>query len=174
MTDANVLLTDVATVSEADLREVSQRLGLTIKEEETEDYLKLMGQFKQSLDMVMSFPGMYLVVVALSRCLRRPADHLPPVDYDVFPRYNIRVPPDAENALKGWATKVSVSGRRGGCLEGKTICLKDNICLAGVPCQFGTDVVSDFVRAYPPLKCCRLASHDRRSQHGRHYRDAHP
>ncbi|KAI5834251.1 amidase signature enzyme [Schizophyllum commune Tattone D] len=128
MTDANVLLTDVATVSEADLREASQRLGLTIKEEETEDYLKLMGQFKQSLDMVMSFP-----------------DHLPPVDYDVFPRYNIRVPSDAENALKGWATKVSVSGRRGGCLEGKTICLKDNICLAGVPCQFGTDVVSDFV-----------------------------
>ena len=44
MTDANVLLTDVATVSEADLREVSQRLGLTIKEEETEDLGEFVAQ----------------------------------------------------------------------------------------------------------------------------------
>ncbi|KAL1744951.1 amidase signature domain-containing protein [Schizophyllum fasciatum] len=128
MTDENVLLTEVMMVSADDLREASQRLGLTVKADETEDYRKLMGQFKQSLDRVMAAP-----------------DYLPTDNQDVYPRYNIRVPPDAENALKGWACKVSVTGKRGGCLEGKTICLKDSICLAGVPCQFGTDVVSNFV-----------------------------
>lgn len=128
MTDANVLLTRVVQVSKDDLRDASQRLGLAIKEEEEDDYLKLMGQFKQSLDAVMNVP-----------------DYLPPVDHERFPRHIIWTPTDTENELNGWACKVNITGRRGGALEGRTICLKDSICLADVPCRFGTDVITDFV-----------------------------
>lgn len=73
-------------------------------------------------------------------------DNLPTVDITEFPRLDVRAVPDADNHLRGWAWKATVKGRVGGSLSGKTICLKDNICLAGVPCLFGTNAIKDFIR----------------------------
>ena len=67
------------------------------------------------------------------------------------------------NPYNAWATKTTVKGAKGGLLADKTLVLKaslahgfthevrahagvqDNICLAGVPCEFGTKVFSDWV-----------------------------
>jgi Asp-tRNA(Asn)/Glu-tRNA(Gln) amidotransferase A subunit family amidase len=32
--------------------------------------------------------------------------------------------------------------------KGKTLCLKDNICLAGVPLTFGTKALEDYIREW--------------------------
>lgn len=76
----------------------------------------------------------------------RHSDYTPVVDYDRFPRTDVHVPKDEDNPRRGWACKATVQGAPEGILKGKTVCLKDNICMAGVLCQFGTAVVTDFIR----------------------------
>lgn len=60
-----------------------------------------------------------------------------------------RPAPD-ENPYNAWATKVtvenaSVEEASTGPLAGKKVILKDNICLAGVPCDFGTKVFENWI-----------------------------
>jgi amidase len=85
------------------------------------------------------------------------SDYIPPVLYDLYPRTDIeKFGPghNQDNDLRGWACKVTIKGKQGGILDGKRVCLKDNICLAGVPCQFGTSVVEDFVRMFQIIFSC--------------------
>jgi len=65
-----------------------------------------------------------------------------PVKYPRTPGYR----PDAkENPLNAWAWKREVKGKKQGPLAGRTIALKDNISLAGVPLSNGTSVLDGFV-----------------------------
>lgn len=111
-----------------DLAFVEQRLNLTIKPEQRDDYLAIITTTDNAARAVMDMP-----------------DFTPPVDYGRFPRTGIYTPANEDNPRRGWACKATVKGAPEGLLKGKTICLKDNICLAGVPCRFGTDVVKDFI-----------------------------
>lgn len=47
-----------------------------------------------------------------------------------------------ENPLNGWASKFTLKDKmrtsNTGLLEGRSVVLKDNICVAGVPCGLGT------------------------------------
>ncbi|KAJ3559132.1 hypothetical protein NM688_g529 [Phlebia brevispora] len=74
---------------------------------------------------------------------------LPPVDYTRFPRKDISKPPPEENAYNAWSAKATVvsTGPEAtlGPLAGRKVILKDNVCLAGVPCEFGTAVFSDWI-----------------------------
>jgi len=54
-------------------------------------------------------------------------------------------PSPEENRFGGWAWKCSVKARSGGILSGKTIALKDNIALAGVPMTLGTTAMKNFI-----------------------------
>ncbi|KAK0498835.1 amidase signature enzyme [Armillaria luteobubalina] len=112
-----------------DLTLVEQRLNLTIKPEQRDDYLALITATDNAAKAVMDMP----------------VDFAPLVDYGRFPRTDIYILANEINPRRGWAYKATVRGAPEGLLKGKTICLKDNICLAGVPCQFGTDVVKDFI-----------------------------
>ncbi|KAK7025456.1 hypothetical protein VNI00_015984 [Paramarasmius palmivorus] len=111
-----------------DLIGIEQRLDLHVAPQEREDYLQLLAATDAAAQEVL---GMN--------------DYLPPVDLERFPRTNVHVPPDTENELRGWACKATVRGAQGGILEGRRVCLKDSICLAGVPCRFGTAVFEGFV-----------------------------
>lgn len=70
------------------------------------------------------------------------ADHLPQVRYPRTPGYR---PSHAENPLGAWAAKTEVKGAPYGPLAGKTIALKDNICLAGVPMMNGSSTLEGYV-----------------------------
>ncbi|KAK8844592.1 hypothetical protein IAR55_006439 [Kwoniella newhampshirensis] len=76
-------------------------------------------------------------------------DYVPEVDEERFPRNEVFRPSKAENEWGAWAWKVTVGGEAagggGGLLKGKTVCLKDNIALKGVPCLLGTDVIQDWI-----------------------------
>ncbi|MEX0430646.1 amidase [Spiribacter insolitus] len=71
------------------------------------------------------------------------ADERLPVKY---PRLEIGYRPTGDdNPLNGWSWKCSVPGAEEGPLVGRTVALKDNISLAGVPMLNGSAVMEGFV-----------------------------
>src|SRR5580700_9917601 len=74
--------------------------------------------------------------------LDRMPDELPPVAY---PRRPGRRPAPEENPLGAWYIKTEVRGAPTGKLAGKTVALKDNICLAGVPMMNGASTLEGYV-----------------------------
>ncbi|KAL7420218.1 hypothetical protein Q5752_005185 [Cryptotrichosporon argae] len=72
-------------------------------------------------------------------------DYVPAVDETRFPRTHVHRPAADENEFNAWAWKATVKGAEGGVLAGKTVCLKDNVALKGVPCLMGSDVIADWV-----------------------------
>src|SRR5262249_62342081 len=51
----------------------------------------------------------------------------------------------AENRYNAWYVKTTVKGAPSGKLAGKTVALKDNICLAGVPMMNGASTLRGYV-----------------------------
>ena len=54
-------------------------------------------------------------------------------------------PTGAQNAYAAWAWKASIKGAADGPLTGKTIAIKDNIAVAGLPMQNGSALLDGFV-----------------------------
>jgi amidase len=69
-------------------------------------------------------------------------DTLPPVKW---PRDGGAAPEPAENPLGAWAWRVRVSGARSGPLAGRSVALKDNVMLAGVPLVNGSASLAGYV-----------------------------
>ncbi|MBB6125289.1 amidase [Sphingobium subterraneum] len=62
-----------------------------------------------------------------------------------YPRGTWYRPAPEDNIYNGWATKAEVKGAPSGPLSGRTIVLKDNIALAGVPLLNGTKVLEGYI-----------------------------
>jgi amidase len=62
-----------------------------------------------------------------------------------YPRDGGWRPEAAENPLGAWFWRTAVKGAAAGPLAGKTIALKDNICLAGVPMMNGSGLLDGYV-----------------------------
>ena len=70
------------------------------------------------------------------------ADFNPPVTY---PRTPGRRPTLAENPHNGWYVRTEVRGAAEGKLKGRTVALKDNICLAGVTMMNGSPTLEGYI-----------------------------
>ena len=66
----------------------------------------------------------------------------PPVKY---PRAGGRRPSSDEDPLNAWYWKCSIQGAEAGPLAGKTVAIKDNVCVAGMPMMNGSDVLEGYV-----------------------------
>lgn len=62
-----------------------------------------------------------------------------------YPRDAGRAPTPEENPYAAWAWRCSVKGAENGKLAGRTIALKDNISLAGIPLRNGSAVLTGFI-----------------------------
>jgi amidase len=69
-------------------------------------------------------------------------DNLPAVRYPRTPGYR---PMGEENAHNAWYVKTTVEGAPTGRLKGKTVVLKDNIMLAGVPMMNGSATLEGYM-----------------------------
>ena len=69
-------------------------------------------------------------------------DNLPEVTYARTIGWE---PSPEENPLGAWAWKTDITGAGSGPLKGKTVALKDNVCLAGVPMRNGSNVLEGYV-----------------------------
>src|SRR6202045_2932919 len=106
------------------LRSVAEDLGMTMGDEELKSYDALMQGNYATYDIVDAMP-----------------DYVPAVKYPRTPGYR---PEGEENKYNAWYVKTTVKGAPAGKLAGKTVVLKDNVCLAGVPMMNGASTLEGY------------------------------
>ena len=108
----------------AQLKEITLELGMHLSDAQINEFLDNMQGSLDAYDLVDGMP-----------------DYLPPV---LYPRTSGSRPTDEENPLNGWYIKTEVRGAPKGPLAGKTVALKDNVCLAGVPMMNGSSTLKGY------------------------------
>ena len=112
----------------SEIQELASDLGLHFDSEEVERFRRLTGPLLASTAFLDASP-----------------DQLPEVRY---PRTPGRFPLPEENPLGAWYVRSQVEGASEGPLAGRSVVLKDNVMLAGVPMMSGTALLEGFV---PPI-----------------------
>jgi len=107
------------------MRDIVRDFGMSMNDDAILQFMTLMEGTIAAYDVVDGLP-----------------DYLPEVDYPRTPGQ--RVPPE-DNPLNAWYVKSEVRGARRGPLSGRTIVLKDNVCLAGVPMMNGASTLDGYV-----------------------------
>ena len=107
------------------LRSVAEDLGMHMGDEELKSYDALMQANYAAYDAVDAMP-----------------DYVPAVKYPRTPGYR---PEGEENKYNAWYVKTEIKGAPSGKLAGKTIALKDNVCLAGVPMMNGASTLEGYM-----------------------------
>ena len=69
-------------------------------------------------------------------------DDIPVVKYPRTPGYR---PTAEENKFNAWYVKTDIHGAPSGKLKGKTVAIKDNVCVAGVPMMNGSSTLEGYV-----------------------------
>ncbi|TXL73176.1 amidase [Vineibacter terrae] len=109
----------------AQVKEVAAEMGLSLTDADVESYIGLLRPNVAAYNVVDAMP-----------------DNLPPVKYPRTPGYR---PGPEENKHNAWYVKTTVNGAARGRLKGKTVVLKDNIMLAGVPMMNGAATLEGYV-----------------------------
>ncbi|KAK5172776.1 uncharacterized protein LTR77_002896 [Saxophila tyrrhenica] len=111
------------------LNEICKVFGIKLKDEEKEDYRRLLAVFDESAQELMAMP-----------------DYVPEVDLQRFPRNDVHEVPKDQNTHGAWAWRCSIkdSQPNSGPLAGKTVVLKDMISVKDVPMLMGTEFVSGY------------------------------
>jgi amidase len=107
------------------LRAAAEEIGLDLSDADIASFIELLRPYVAA----------YGVLDAMSDCL-------PPVRYPRSPGY--RPDPD-ENKFNAWYIKASVSGAATGRLKGRTVVLKDNIMMAGIPMMNGSATMAGYI-----------------------------
>ncbi|WP_343590707.1 amidase [Paracidovorax wautersii] len=118
------------------LQALAGRLHMQLTPQQAAEYLALMQPSFDAYDLIDGLP-----------------DEIPAVRY---PRDGGHRPSGGENPLNAWACKAEVRGAAEGPLAGRTVVLKDNIALAGVPMMNGSSTLEGFVPAYDATVATRL------------------
>ncbi|PJR59757.1 amidase [Raoultella sp. T31] len=118
------------------LQELASRLHMRLTPAQAEEYLALMQANFDAYDLIDALP-----------------DEIPAERY---PRAAAYRPDGEENPLNAWYYKSEVQGAATGKLAGRTVALKDNIALAGVPMMNGASTLEGFVPAYDATVATRL------------------
>ncbi|MEM8760047.1 MAG: amidase family protein, partial [Pseudomonadota bacterium] len=106
------------------LKTIVEDFGMHLSDERIAEFLGLMESSMKHYDTLDAMP-----------------DNLPTVE---FPRTAGHRPTAEEDPLNAWYVKVDVQGASRGPLSGKTIALKDNVCLAGVPMMNGASTLKGY------------------------------
>ena len=109
----------------AQIRQAANTLGLSLDEPDVEEFTEMVGQ----------------TVETYYRALDRMPHHLPEVKYPRSPGYR---PSREEDPLSAWYVKTTIEGAKRGKLRGKTVAIKDNISVAGVPMMNGASVLEGY------------------------------
>src|SRR6201995_611308 len=107
------------------LRSVAEDLGMHMGDEELKSYDTLMQGNYAAYDIVDAMP-----------------DYVPAVTYPRTPGYR---PEGEENKHNAWYVKTTIKGAPSGKLAGKTVALKDNVNLAGVPMMNGASTLEGYI-----------------------------
>jgi len=109
----------------AELRDVATALGMHLTDEDVASYLELMTGTFEGYNLLAEMPS-----------------HVPQVKYPRTPGY---FPEGSDNPNNAWYVKTTIKGAAGGKLAGKTVAVKDNVCVAGVPMTNGASTLEGYV-----------------------------
>ena len=118
------------------VQDLASRLHIQLTPEQASEYLALMQSSFDAYDLVDELP-----------------DFIPPVCYERSAGYR---PSSTDNPLNAWYYRTEVMGASSGKLAGKTVALKDNISLAGVPMMNGASPLEGFVPSFDATVVTRL------------------
>jgi amidase len=110
------------------IRSVAAALGLRLGPDDAESYRELMAVNLEALAVVDSLPDASPAPGPARSAGERPVD--------------------ADNPLGAWYVRTRIEGTPGGPLSGRSVVLKDNVMLAGVPMMNGTSILEGYV---PPV-----------------------
>ena len=108
------------------LGQAAETLGLSLDEADLDEFTAMVAD----------------TIAAYYRPLDRVPENLPAVKYARSPGI---FPTGDEDPLGAWYVKTTIEGARRGKLKGKTVAIKDNICIAGVPMMNGASVLEGYV-----------------------------
>jgi amidase len=106
------------------LKQIAGEMGLSLTESDVASFIDLMRPSIDAYNIVDQLP-----------------DNLPHVQYPRTPGYR---PLPEENKHNAWYYKARVEGANQGKLKGKTVVLKDNVMLAGVPMMNGASTLEGY------------------------------
>jgi amidase len=106
------------------LREVAHSLDLTLSDGDLSEFVDEMGASCDAYDIVDGLP-----------------DFLPSVDTSRRSAYRPRA---EDNPFNAWYVKTEIRGVDGGKLSGRTIAIKDNIAVAGIPMMNGASTLEGY------------------------------
>jgi amidase len=109
----------------AQLQDVALSLGIHLSDEQAAKYNALLQPNFDAYDLIDSLP-----------------DFIPAVKYPRTPGYR---PGPAENKYGAWYVKSTIKGAPTGKLANKTVAIKDNVCVAGVPMMNGAATMEGYV-----------------------------
>ncbi len=115
----------VPALTPEQLLDAADTVGLSLTDADVSSYLGLMQPYIDAYNLVDSMP-----------------DALPVVKYPRTPGY---FPTAAENPRNAWYVKTSIKGASSGKLAGKTVGIKDNVMVAGVPMMNGNSILEGYV-----------------------------
>ncbi|WP_289149954.1 amidase [uncultured Salipiger sp.] len=115
----------VSTPTTDQIAEIAAELGMNLTEADVASFQGLMGAYVEHYSIVEKLP-----------------DALPEVTY---PRTIGTRPAPEDNPLNAWYYKSTVTGAETGKLAGKTVVLKDNVMLAGVPMMNGSSTLEGYI-----------------------------
>jgi amidase len=115
----------VKTPTLEELGRVASRFGLSVTQDDLRSYQGLMGGMLASYNRLDQLPEPTLAVK--------------------YPRDAGYRPAPAENPLGAWYWRTHITGASSGPLAGKTLAIKDNVCVAGVPMMNGSSVLEGYV-----------------------------
>ncbi len=95
-----------------------------------------------SIEDLESFQGLMEGPIASYERIDALTAPKPPVKY---PRTSGYRPEPADNPLNAWYYRCEILGARNGKLKGRTVAVKDNVCVAGVPMMNGASVLEGYI-----------------------------
>jgi amidase len=117
-------------VRKGDAEKLLEPLGLTIPENDSDDYALLLAAVHDCAERVSSLE-----------------DYQPLPDFGKYPRVNVRRATEDEQAFgHAWMYRFLIEGDKSSSsgIHGKTVCVKDCIAVAGVPQTFGSDAFPEW------------------------------
>lgn len=148
--------------SREEVASVAAALRYTIPESEVDDYVSLLGKAKEAFEAVEAMDGsLSLLQWPNDTRLTKLPDYQPIPNFDLSPRNDIHLPAKPDNPLGAWAYRFTCTHSHplSDLLKDETVCLKDNIAMAGVPCLLGTDTFTGWVPKTDAIVVTRILAH---------------
>ncbi|KAF9892142.1 hypothetical protein FE257_002548 [Aspergillus nanangensis] len=118
------------TTRQEDLLSLAHSVSFSIPDDELADYEALLARTEKTLEAVAAMEDYQPPLSPHRHLLDQSTIHLPP-------------PSSPSNPLNAWAYRFTLTSSTPTTrlLANKTLCLKDNICVANIPCLLGTSTL---------------------------------